>query len=604
MLPAISGYRIERVLGVGPMAVVAKAIRPDGTPVALKLVTPQNVAGDVTGFLREARAASRIDHEHVVKVFEVGTTSAGRPFLAMELLEGTDLSALLERDRRLPVDVAVDYMRQAATGVAAAQAAGIVHRDLKPGNLFLTKRADGSPLVKVLDFGVSKAIDVPEGEALTETSVFMGSPTYMPPEQIMSARRADQRSDVWALGVILYELVSGGVPFFGESVAEVIDKIVHEDPVPLRKAAPKTPPELAAIVDRCLDKDPAKRPQSAAELADLLTRFAQADAFDDELPTEAIPREVALPLALALASSPTAPTAIPASTGELLTLPYVRVELDEDPVHDTIQEVLPSISSTVQLAPSIVAQAEAEAAALRIPTPVAMTVPVALEASVRLPAPLFAPPIEAALFAASLAPVPAPPVGALARFAAGLPRGNAALAAVVTGLGVLFFVVLAITVEIAPRLAHAFGGAEDTVDPMSEAAGAGAAAGAVAASSTTPAATAAATPPSGAAASAPASAQASDRTLSSTAQRSSDLSGCVGTASRSKVPTSVTCARKRTGTTSPSRRPSVGKVTSMGGSSASSPSFHRSSSVPALSSRRVVDPKNRNVTFSPTTTPS
>src|SRR5689334_1671836 len=215
-------YRLERVLGRGGMGMVIEARHVQlGTSFALKFLH-RSILGNTSvteRFLREARATAALRSEHVCRVFDVGSFE-GAPFLVMELLEGTDLERVLHREKRLLPQVACNYMIQACAGVSEAHAARIVHRDLKPGNLFLVTRADGGPLVKVLDFGIAKAPQTTE-LGLTGTDHILGSPAYMSLEQLRSSRLVDTRSDIWSLGVILYELLAGRRPFNGEGVADL-----------------------------------------------------------------------------------------------------------------------------------------------------------------------------------------------------------------------------------------------------------------------------------------------------------------------------------------------------------------------------------------------
>lgn len=270
-------YRVERVLGVGGMGVVVAARHAQlGTRVALKFLLPQAAkdADTVTRFLREAHAAARITSEHVARIIDVGTLDGGAPYLVMEYLQGRDLDAVLEERGALPVSEAVDYLLQAMEALAEAHAGGIVHRDLKPANLFLAERADGSPLVKVLDFGISKAV-VEQGDAqLTQTQGTMGSPLYMSPEQIRSAKHVDARSDIWALGVVLYELLAGSPPFKGESMGGVLASIIGDAPRKLSDERPEVPLGLVTVIERCLAKDRDLRPRDVAELASALAPFA------------------------------------------------------------------------------------------------------------------------------------------------------------------------------------------------------------------------------------------------------------------------------------------------------------------------------------------
>jgi serine/threonine-protein kinase len=279
-------YVIERVLGIGGMgAVVAATHQQLGGRVALKFLLPELATHEVVvrRFLKEARAASQITSEHVARVTDVATLDSGAPYLVMEYLEGRDLSSELAARGPLPVAEAVDYVLQALQAVAEAHAKGVVHRDLKPSNLFLTRRADGTPLVKVLDFGIAKAVfETGDGrrsrDTLTGASGFLGSPLYMSPEQIRNARQVDARADIWAIGVILHELLTGRFPFEAESTTALLAVILTEPPVRLRQHRPGVPPELERIVSACLEKDRGRRTPSVAELAVRLTPFGTGDA--------------------------------------------------------------------------------------------------------------------------------------------------------------------------------------------------------------------------------------------------------------------------------------------------------------------------------------
>ncbi|HVV86131.1 MAG TPA: serine/threonine-protein kinase [Kofleriaceae bacterium] len=266
-------FQIERVLGKGGMGVVVAAQHLQlGQLVALKFLLPEALRNpEVTErFLREARAAVRLKSEHVGRVIDVGTLETGAPYLVMEYLEGQDLDSFRKANQRLPVAQVVSFVLQAAEAIAEAHAIGIIHRDLKPANLFLTVRADGSPSVKVLDFGIAKATEGSEDFSLTKTAAVMGSPAYMSPEQLRSARDVDARADIWAMGVILHELVEGAQPFAADTITELTLKVAM-DPTPALKVP--TPPGFAEIVARCLEKDPAKRYASVAELAAALAPF-------------------------------------------------------------------------------------------------------------------------------------------------------------------------------------------------------------------------------------------------------------------------------------------------------------------------------------------
>ncbi len=270
-------YRVERVLGAGGMGVVVAALHLElGQRVAIKFLRPEFVkhAEASARFIREARAAVRIQSEHVARVLDVGRLESNAPYLVMEYLEGRDLSAVIQEPEPLPVETALRYVLEASEAVAEAHAAGIVHRDLKPANLFLARRSDGSDSIKVLDFGISKVVAEASEAALTQTSALMGSPLYMSPEQMRSARQVDVRTDIWALGAIIYELIMGVPPFYGESIPEVCAGILTGEPPPMSDRRSDVPGELEAIVRRCLAKDPSQRFQNVAELAHALMAFA------------------------------------------------------------------------------------------------------------------------------------------------------------------------------------------------------------------------------------------------------------------------------------------------------------------------------------------
>jgi hypothetical protein len=306
-------YRITRMLGEGGMGIVAEAVHMGlGHRVALKLLKRDLVRPDHRErFFREARAAGALRSEHVVAIKDVDTLPDDTPFLVMEYLEGADLGSVLVSRGTLPVEEATDYLLQACEAIAEAHALGIIHRDLKPANLFMTHRVDGTRLIKVLDFGIAK-ITGPELVCdLTTTSQYMGSPSYMSPEQVRSAKRVDARSDLWALGVILYELTAGVLPFDGESTGDVFVKISTEPPRPF---TPPTPvPGLEAVILRCLRKAPEERYQDVLELAAALAPFAgdtgraraeaAARVAGRELPPVPAPATIAPPTVTTLGAS-------------------------------------------------------------------------------------------------------------------------------------------------------------------------------------------------------------------------------------------------------------------------------------------------------------
>ena len=266
----ISGkYRIDQILGAGGMGFVVAATHLElRNRVAIKLMRDEMLASPATveRFIREARAVVKLRTEHVCKVIDVARLDRGAPYIVMELLEGVDLARAIAQ-RPLAVTIAVEYVLQACVALAEAHAAGIVHRDLKPANLFVTRRFDGGPLVKVLDFGIAKAFYESDA-SLTRTRVMMGSPGYMSPEQLESARDVDARSDLWALGVTLYQLLSGRVPFAASNATERAIQIAAEPPAPI-----DVEPQLRAVIFRCLEKAPDRRYPDAVELARALAPF-------------------------------------------------------------------------------------------------------------------------------------------------------------------------------------------------------------------------------------------------------------------------------------------------------------------------------------------
>jgi serine/threonine-protein kinase len=273
-------YRIDRILGAGGMGVVVAAhhVHLDER-VAIKFLLPEMLSSGeaVARFSREARAAVRIKNEHVARVADVGTLENGAPYMVMEFLEGSDLGAWLKQRGALPVEQATDFVLQASEAIAEAHTLGIVHRDLKPANLFVTRRPDSSLSVKVLDFGISKmrsrSSSVPD-VSITSTAAIMGSPLYMSPEQMQSSKDADARADIWALGVILYELVTGESPFVAETMQEVVAKILSVEPPPMSAKRSDVPPGFEAVVLKCLEKDRARRYESVGLLAADLLPFA------------------------------------------------------------------------------------------------------------------------------------------------------------------------------------------------------------------------------------------------------------------------------------------------------------------------------------------
>ncbi len=274
-------YRVDLVLGVGGMGVVVAATHLHlDQKVAIKFMLAPGLQNPalVERFSREARAAVRLKSDHVARVLDVGVLESGSPYMVMEFLDGSDLGDMIARYGAMPVDTAVDCVLQACDAVAEAHSLGIVHRDLKPRNLFWTRRNDGRALVKVLDFGISKHKSGASDLSLTRTTEIIGSPNYMSPEQFRAARAADERSDIWALGVILYELLTGHVPFEADTITQLTAMVLSDPPRAITSLRADVPEELARAIACCLEKDPAKRFPSVARLAEALQSFAPLDS--------------------------------------------------------------------------------------------------------------------------------------------------------------------------------------------------------------------------------------------------------------------------------------------------------------------------------------
>jgi serine/threonine-protein kinase len=332
-------YRIEKVIGAGGMGVVVAAIHVHlGQRVAIKFLLPHAATEEQTliRFAREARALARIESEHVGRVIDVGVLDTGEPYMVLECLSGRNLAELVARRGALEIGEAVSYVVQACQAMVEAHALGIIHRDLKPENLFLAERADGSRIIKVIDFGISKlSTDETAFEAkpVTTSSAMVGSPLYMSPEQLRSARDVDVRTDIWSLGVTLYELLTTEGPFRWSTLPELCAAILKDTPRPLRQLRPEVPAALEAVVMRCLEREPALRPASAAELARDLRPFAApvtTPALDHVSPAAMSVRVPLLPElgCSPLASKSIAPEAtVPLSSAAMITAPCFGVRL-------------------------------------------------------------------------------------------------------------------------------------------------------------------------------------------------------------------------------------------------------------------------------------
>jgi eukaryotic-like serine/threonine-protein kinase len=280
-------YVVERVLGVGGMGtVVAAHHRVLDQRVALKFLHGPALADPtiVERFIREARIVAKLESPFVARVSDVGVLDSGSPFIVMELLTGGDLAQRIEAYATLgplPVADAVDRVLEALDALAEAHSLDVVHRDLKPANLYLAARADGTVATKVLDFGISKVMTVAEGPgplSLTNDAAVMGTPHYMAPEQVRSAKSIDVRADIWAMGAVLYETLTGRAPFDGETVGAVFAAVLEKAPAPLSSLREGVPPELESVVLRCLSKDPVNRYADCAALAIALAPFGSGRA--------------------------------------------------------------------------------------------------------------------------------------------------------------------------------------------------------------------------------------------------------------------------------------------------------------------------------------
>ena len=276
-------YRVERILGEGGMGVVVAAHHELlDQHVAVKLLY-QDIADREaqSRLLLEARACAKIQSEHVARVVDVDTGADGLPFIVMELLEGADLCQIADARGALPRWLVVDYVLQALEGLAHAHSRGIVHRDLKPSNLFLANKPDGTQIIKILDFGISKSTDpVTDGQGerkkamqLTGGKAVLGSPPYMSPEQVRSPKTVDSRTDIWSLGIVMYELLTNSMPFGGDEMNETFAQILEKEPQPIRQIVNGVPEGLERIVMRCLAKNRDNRFADVSELARALVVF-------------------------------------------------------------------------------------------------------------------------------------------------------------------------------------------------------------------------------------------------------------------------------------------------------------------------------------------
>jgi serine/threonine-protein kinase len=269
-------YCVEGLIGGGGMGIVVAARSlEDGRPVAIKCLAREAIDNTelVERFSREAEAFSRIKSKHVVRILDVGTTDGGGPFLVLEYLEGMDAERHLAKQGPLPLGEVARYVTEVCEALGDAHAANIVHRDIKPSNLFLARQPDGRTIVKILDFGISKLTDEP----LTQTRSVLGTAIYMSPEQLQSSGRVDHRTDIWALGVVLYELLTGRAPFRGADIQAIADSVMTNHPNPIRSVRPDLPPQIEDVIGKCLRTDPSERYASVEALAADLAPFVERE---------------------------------------------------------------------------------------------------------------------------------------------------------------------------------------------------------------------------------------------------------------------------------------------------------------------------------------
>ncbi|MFO0646143.1 MAG: serine/threonine-protein kinase [Polyangiales bacterium] len=323
----VAGYEIHRLLGRGGFGAVYEASRPDeGARVALK-VLHASMAGHeevVARFVREAKAVARLKHPNIVGAIEVGDDE-GRPYLAMELLVGEALGDLLARETKLPLGRALEVIIPIMAAVRAVHARGIVHRDLKPDNIFLARDAAGVTRPKILDFGFAKMAE--PGMQLTGQDTAIGTPNFMSPEQLLSPRGVDPKSDQWALGVLLYFMLTGVKPFAAPTLADTLKNVLRREPTPLAELVPEIPSDFTRALDRALRKQPDERFPSVHDFAEAILPWASSEvslAFvtDPYLDVEPLPEELSStpPEMPSRLSRPSRPSTLPSLPPHLAAL--------------------------------------------------------------------------------------------------------------------------------------------------------------------------------------------------------------------------------------------------------------------------------------------
>lgn len=334
-------FRIVRMIGDGGMGAVYEARHEVlGTSVALKFLHTELARrqGLATRFLQEARVSASIQSPHVTKVTDVEQTPDGTPYLVMELLSGESLQQLLDRQRKLPKDQAIDFALQILSGLEAAHALGVVHRDLKPDNVFITP-STGGPVCKLLDFGIAK-LKQSENKGLTRPGALMGTPEYMSPEQLYSADRVDHRADLYSIGVMLFEMLAGERPAIGEDAAAIVGNVMAGKVKRLSDLDPSLPAELVAVVHKGIEPDKGRRFQSALDMRSALAPFAGQLSHAGRLAATPVPAGVSgfpPPAEPAVAKPPVTadePALEPPKQGVAPTLPP-----DDEPAPRTVGDM-------------------------------------------------------------------------------------------------------------------------------------------------------------------------------------------------------------------------------------------------------------------------
>jgi eukaryotic-like serine/threonine-protein kinase len=268
-------FRVDELLGQGGMGQVYRGLHLAlQVPIAIKFLRVELAerADALARFLQEARLAAGLRSEHAARIYDVSTTSDGQPYIVMEFLDGQDLERKLAAEGTFSARLAVDLMLQVLEVLHEAHAQGLVHRDIKPANMVLTG-TEARPSVKLLDFGVSFSVHA-TSERITGANTLLGSPAYMSPEQLRDSASVDALSDIWSCGVTLFEMLTGTMPFNSDSIPALCAAVLNESPGSLRTLRPDVPPGLAVVVMQCLEKNPARRPNSAQSLARLIAPYA------------------------------------------------------------------------------------------------------------------------------------------------------------------------------------------------------------------------------------------------------------------------------------------------------------------------------------------